>query len=227
MSMINPKDILYEDESIFVIHKQAKMAVQSARSGQMDLEHLLLNELALRSQNKKTPYLAVIHRLDQPVEGIVVFAKTPKAAKSLSQQIQSGKMEKLYLALTEAKEVPQKGRLENFLKKDAKTNLSKVVPEHTPDAKKAILEFEKIGRTSEGFSLMKIHLYTGRHHQIRVQMANAKMPLLGDTKYNPNAKKEGKIALCAFSLTFFHPESGKKMKFEICPEWADGKSFSE
>lgn len=218
--MLNAKDILYEDESMIVVHKQPKIAVQSARSSQMDLEHMVLNELAMRKPDGKKPYLAVIHRLDQPVEGIVVFGKTPEAAAGLSRQIQNNQMEKYYLALVDGHVVKQKERLENYLKKDYKNNVSSVVSADTPDAKKAVLEYEKVAVMEDGYTLVKIHLLTGRHHQIRVQMAHAGMPLVGDVKYHSKAERDGKIALCAFYLSFNHPKTKKKMEFKILPVWA-------
>ena len=133
--------ILFEDKEIIVCRKPAGIAVQNARIGAMDLESSLKNYLAMQDGGgRRIPYLAVIHRLDQPVEGILVFGKTPEAAKSLSAQITAGKMEKIYLAVTYGKqaEAGKKEKvLEDYLKKDGKSNTSSVVNAHTPGAKKA------------------------------------------------------------------------------------------
>lgn len=208
--------ILYEDKDLLVCHKPAGMPVQSKRVGSQDMEHALLGYLA----RKKEPlYLAVIHRLDQPVEGILVFAKNKKAAAGLSRQMQDGKMDKYYLAVTS--KVPEKksGRLEDWMIKDAKTNTSRIAKESEAGKKKAILEYQVL-KEKEGMALLEIHLFTGRHHQIRVQTANVGFPLYGDTKYNPElAEQKGwvQIALCAYRLRFVHPMTKKEMKFEIHP----------
>ena len=181
--------ILFEDKEIIVCRKPAGIAVQNARIGAMDLESSLKNYLAMQAGGgRRIPYLAVIHRLDQPVEGILVFGKTPEAAKSLSAQITAGKMEKIYLAVTygqQAETGKKETVLEDYLKKDGKSNTSSVVNANTPGAKKARLSYEVLGEAVDEISgkkkwLLRIHLDTGRHHQIRVQMAHAGMPLAGD-----------------------------------------------
>ena len=207
----------------------------------MDLESSLKNYLAMQDGGgRRIPYLAVIHRLDQPVEGILVFGKTPEAAKSLSAQITAGKMEKIYLAVTYGKqaEAGKKEKvLEDYLKKDGKSNTSSVVNAHTPGAKKARLSYEVLGEAVDAISGKKkgvltwilVILHTGRHHQIRVQMAHAGMPLAGDRKYGAGTNVTigaGSLALCAASLTFFHPVTGKVMKFVTKPEGTEFKGIS-
>ena len=231
--------ILFEDKDIIVCRKPAGVAVQNARIGAMDLESCLKNYLAVKTGGRSVPYLAVVHRLDQPVEGVLVFGKTPKAAKELSAQISAGKMEKIYLAVTyeqpKTEENTEKSScmiLEDYLKKDGKTNTSSVVSANTPGAKVARLSYEILDSAEDKISgrkkwLLKIHLDTGRHHQIRVQMAHAGLPLAGDRKYGTgNSAGAGNVslALCAASLTFFHPVTGKRMKFETKPE---GIEFAE
>ena len=148
--------ILFEDKEIIVCRKPAGIAVQNARIGAMDLESSLKNYLAMQDGGgRRIPYLAVIHRLDQPVEGILVFGKTPEAAKSLSAQITAGKMEKIYLAVTYGKqaEAGKKEKvLEDYLKKDGKSNTSSVVNAHTPGAKKARLSYEVLGEAVDAIS---------------------------------------------------------------------------
>lgn len=225
------EDILIEDEEILVVHKHVGIAVQSARFGQMDLEHELLNYLAASQgqRGRQMPYLAVIHRLDQPVEGILVFGKKPQAARKLNEAMQKDRMEKIYLAVTDGKPERMEGKLVDYLKKDGKTNRSEVVSKDTPGAKRAELSF-RVLETSQGpegtRSLVQIRLKTGRHHQIRVQMAHAGMPLCGDSKYHPAAGSErgdDGLALCACSLSFAHPRNGKQLQFQVTPE---GRAFS-
>lgn len=199
--------ILYEDQHIIVCEKEAGIAVQSARMSQMDMESALKNYLAAKDSGK-VPYLAVIHRLDQPVRGVLVFAKTPHAAKVLNQQVTEHTLGKYYVAEVEGTIPAEEGTLENFLLKDGKTNTSKVVDEKTAGAKKAVLHYKKKDEQT-----IEIELVTGRHHQIRVQCAHAGMPLKGDVKYNPHAKRGELLGLCAYHLVLKHPKTGKKMDF--------------
>lgn len=211
-----PKIILHEDPHILICHKPSGLPVQSKKINTPDLESALLTYLTSKGE---PPYLAVIHRLDQPVEGILVFAKNKAAAKDLNAQLQNGRMEKYYLAAVSGILTPKESRLENELIKDAKTNTSRVIEQKTPQSRNAILDY-RVLKEAEGSSLLEIHLLTGRHHQIRVQMAYAGHPLLGDTKYNPQAGKEKEwqnIALCAYKLILSHPKTKKKMEFQIKP----------
>ena len=226
MQSFNIQDcILYEDKDILVCHKPAGVAVQSARFGMADMESSLKNHLALKTPGKM-PYLGIIHRLDQPVEGVLVFAKTPKAAAELNRQITSKTVTKEYLAVTAQLPEEKQGHLEDYLKKDNRTNSSSVVTPKTPGAKKASLDYSiqeeiKDERTATGKRiLVKIILDTGRHHQIRVQMSGMGCPILGDVKYGGEEKARGQIALCASSLTFVHPKTKKQMQFEIQPQAA-------
>lgn len=199
--------ILYEDQQIIVCKKEAGIAVQTARMSQMDMESALKNYLAAKSCGKM-PYLAVIHRLDQPVRGVLVFAKTPFAAKELNRQVTEHSLGKYYLAEVDGIIPAEEGTLEDYLLKDGRTNTSKVVSSKTKEAKKAILHYKKRDEHT-----LEIELVTGRHHQIRVQCAYAGMPLKGDTKYNPNAKKGEVLGLCAYRLVFHHPKTREPMEF--------------
>ena len=222
--------IIYEDEAILVLFKEAGLAVQSA-GRQQDLESVL----RLRLSEKNIPYqnLHVIHRLDQPVEGLVLFALTKDAAAHLTRQMTQGTVEKRYLALVgpsceEGKLLLGKAAcgeeilLENCLLQDRKTNTSRIVPEGTPGEKKARLSFTATETFGEAdAALLDIRLMTGRHHQIRVQLAGAGVPIIGDKKYGPAADGSGNERfplLCAAGLSFVHPLSGERVHFELEPE---------
>lgn len=216
----NVEDILMEDDDILVVRKRAGMAVQHAGVGHMDMEHLLLNYLAGKGKGgRRIPYLAVIHRLDQPVEGVIIFAKNPGAAKILNAQMQKNEIHKEYLAVVEHAQPIAKGRLVDYLSKNGRGNFSEVTTKDAPGGKLAELEYQILERSeTDGKALVRIILKTGRHHQIRVQMAHAGMPLHGDRKYNPEYKDGGNLALCAHRLSFRHPRTGKILRFQAAPE---------
>lgn len=222
------KTILYEDKEIIVCRKSAGIAVQNARMSAMDMESALKNYLAKGSPGK-IPYLGIVHRLDQPVEGVLVFAKTSRAANGLSRQMSAGEMGKEYLAVTGQEPPCKEGILEDYLLKDGRTNTSRVAEAHTPGAKKARLGWSLLDEIKSGEEpgryLLRVILETGRHHQIRVQMAHAGMPLLGDRKYNPGDTSGFSLALCSNRLKFRHPVSGKAMEFSAAPEGAAFAGF--
>lgn len=212
--------ILFEDEHIMVVKKDAGIPVQAGKLRMMDLQGLIKNELYKRNRKGGEPYLGLIHRLDQPVEGVMVFAKTPFAAGNLSEQVNDGRMKKHYLALLCGKPETDEGTLVNYLVKDGRTNTSSVAKAGEKDAKRSELNY-KVLKRSEETTLVEVDLITGRHHQIRVQMANAGWPLYGDTKYNPafqETKEHVQTALCAYQLSFVHPKSKKVMEFSIEPD---------
>lgn len=220
------ESILYEDKEILVCRKQAGMPVQAAGIGTMDMESALKNYLAQKMPGK-VPYLGVVHRLDQPVEGILVFAKTPGAAGSLSKQMMAGGAGKYYLAVVEGKPGNTEGTITDYLKKNGRANMSQAVPANTQGAKKAILHYQVLDQkeiNGKTRSLLKIKLETGRHHQIRVQLSHAGFPLLGDRKYNPSGTKGTSLGLCSCSLELKHPKTGKIMKFDTEPQ---GTAFSD
>ena len=225
--------ILYEDSQILVCYKEAGLPVQSARVGVKDLVSIVKNYLWERNGQREEPYLGVIHRLDQPVEGVLVFAKTPKAARELSAQVSDGRMKKIYHAVVwepAEKYNTKEGTLADHLLTDKKTNSARVVPEGSKGAKQARLDYRILNNISvspapslrgpeknDSLILVEIHLHTGRHHQIRVQMANAGMPLCGDRKYGYPGET-GQLALCAVSLELLHPATGKPMQFHCTPQ---------
>ena len=221
-------DILMEDKQIIVINKAAGFPTQTAKSGEKDVVSALKNHLYQQNPVAGEPYVGVIHRLDQPVEGILVFAKTLFAAKELSRQIAGKDAVKEYLAVVEANENTISNESEAFaegihickdyLVKDGRANLSKIGKKGDEDAKYAELSYEILKRGENHRFLVKIRLVTGRHHQIRVQMAGAGLPLLGDRKYGPEKEEstEG-INLCAYKIEFIHPKTKKEIQMEIVP----------
>ena len=214
--------ILFEDTHVIVCYKPAGMPTQTSKIGSQDMVSILKNYLYKNQKERKEPYVAVIHRLDQPVEGILVFGKTPFAAKELSSQMQGAGFGKYYKAVVCGKFEEKSGKLEHYMVKDGRSNLSKVCEPSAKNAKSAVLFYkvEKEGMEDrEERSLVNIRLETGRHHQIRVQMAATGCPIWGDAKYNgKQLKGRRQIALCASHLEFLHPKTKEKIIFEIEPE---------
>lgn len=213
-------NIIFEDEQVIVVKKDAGIPVQAGRLRIMDLQGLIKNELYKRNREGGEPYLGLVHRLDQPVEGVMVFAKTPFSAADLSRQAADGRLEKYYLALLCGKPPKASGTLVDYLLKDGRTNTSFVVEKGVKGGKRSQLHY-RVLKTGETTTLVEVKLLTGRHHQIRVQMANAGWPLYGDTKYNPEFQKISgyvRTALCAYQLSFIHPKTKKRMKFCITPD---------
>lgn len=212
------KMIVYEDNVLLVVHKPVGIATETARVGQADLVSELKN---YRKRKGEDTYIGVVHRLDQPVEGLLVFAKDGKTAKKLSDELSEGLLNKKYAALVAGVPQTTEGELTDYLWKDGRTNLSRVVPRETKGAKRASLRWRMLQHSS-AVSLLEIELYTGRHHQIRVQMAHAGFPLLGDFKYGSEPSKElsnrfavNSTALLAYNIRLTHPSTGKEMNFSL------------
>ena len=203
--MIN---IIYEDNHLLVVEKPINVPVQADKSGDDDLLNILKKYIKDKYNKPGDVYLGLVHRLDRPVGGVMVFAKTSKAASRLSKQIQKGEMKKIYMAVTQGK-VSESGTFIDKLKKDEKNNITRV----SEDGKEAELSYNLIGFINN-LSLVRINLKTGRSHQIRVQFASRKMPLYGDQKYNPNAVRD-QIALFASKIEFKHPVTKEVMSFEL------------
>ena len=206
-------NILYEDNHLLVVHKPANMPVCKDSSNDIDLLSKLKEYIKNKYNKTGNVYLGLVHRLDRPVEGIMVFAKTSKAASRLTTQIQNNQFKKTYYAIVENK-IKKEGTLINYLTKNEQTNTSYVTNEFK--GKKSILDFKTIN-TKNNLSLIKINLQTGRHHQIRVQFSHNQNPLYGDHKYNKNFINDNKtnIALIAKELEFYHPTTKELLKFEI------------
>ena len=209
--MIN---ILYEDNHLLVVVKPANMAVNLDSSNDLDLLTYLKQYLKEKYQKPNNVYLGLVHRLDRPVAGIMVFAKTSKAAGRLAKDMQSNLFKKEYLAVI-CGNCKDKDTLTDYLKKDRKTNM--VSPTNSKEGKLASLQYYKIEQIDK-LCLVKVILQTGRSHQIRVQFASRNMPLWGDQRYNKNAKVSQQIALFAYRLSFPHPITKQTMSFEILPK---------
>ena len=215
--------VLYEDREIIVVVKPAGVESQAAKKFAPDMlseikKHMVINKLCTPG---KEPYVAVIHRLDKPVSGIMVYAKTKKAAAALSEQVQNRKKDKYYEAVVCGKPVNNVDNFVDYLKKSVDGNYSQIVDKGENESKRAELSYEllKTTETEDGvLSHVRIHLLTGRHHQIRVQFSGHGLPLYGDGRYNPAFQgKREPLALCAVSLAFDHPTTGKRMDFSIKP----------
>lgn len=213
--------IVYEDEAVLVIRKPAGLATESAGIGQKDVVSELKNYVAKKNPGKM-PYLGVVHRLDQPVEGLLVFAKTKKAAENLTAQLGKGTLKKEYLAVVCGKVPENTGRRVDYLAKEK--GMAVVKDAADAQAKKAVLTYTKKAETKE-LTLLAVQIETGRFHQIRAQLSHAGFPILGDEKYGSEESKElsreKKIrftALCAASLSFRHPVTGKIMAFTQAPQ---------
>ena len=220
---MNRIQIIEKTKDFLVVYKPSGIPVQTARVGEMDVEHWLKGELY--AEEGREPYLAVVHRLDQPVEGLLVFARNRRAAASLSQQVQSDDMRKEYLAVAAAAPAEDQGRLVDDLQKDGRNNSSRVVPRGTAGAKRAELEYRCLQRTADGRALLGIRLRTGRHHQIRVQLAQAGMPLAGDRKYGGSRAGRGGLGLCACTLSFLNPSNGQRLWFRCEPKGEQFRDF--
>lgn len=194
-------NIIFENEEYIVYNKPAGMLVQSNKSFDVDLVSLLMTYLAQKGEKTQ---ISVINRLDRPVSGLVLLAKNKEAASKLSKELAAGRIEKKYMAVIHG-ELPEKtGTFTDYLLKDSKNNMSRVVSDKVKDAKKAVLEYEVL-KTEQALSLVCIRLITGRHHQIRVQFASRGHALYGDTKYNSNlahAEDRVPVALCSFQMSF-------------------------
>ncbi len=208
---------LYEDNHLLVIVKPVNVPSQADISGDPDVLTLLRQDIRERHNKPGSVFLALVHRLDRPVGGVMVLARTSKSASRLSAQMRAGLFGKIYLCVVYDVPEPAVGQLEHFLKKDSNKNIVTVVEKNTSGAKKALLEYETL-ESSKGLSLLRVRLFTGRPHQIRVQLAETGHPLYGDQKYGAEFARTGQqIALWSSELTFSHPTRKEEMHFTSTP----------
>lgn len=211
--------ILFEDSEILVCIKPPTVPSQGDPTGDLDM-------LSWIKQERSIDYVGLIHRLDRPVGGVMVFGKTPFATANVSKQLQNKSFKKAYLAVVCGKAKTEEKELVHYLHKNAAKNLSKVVDASRNQAKKAILSYHLLKYNPErNHSLIEVQLHTGRHHQIRVQLAYEGLAIWGDTKYNDAFKDKGgwkQIALWSKAISFEHPKTGKNMSFEVFPIGQEG-----
>lgn len=211
-------EVVFEDEDILVCYKPAGIATQTSDTVEQDMVSLIRN---YRKAKEEDIYVGVIHRLDQPVEGLLVFAKNAAAAAILCKELKEVQFAKKYLAIVTREHIPKQGVLEDYIVKDGRSGRAMIVEENNPRAKKARLSYEVVSKVDDR-SLLKITLETGRFHQIRVQLASRTAPILGDVKYG-GTKTGQPLCLCAYQLKFTHPVTGEGMAFEIAPK---GEEFA-
>ena len=204
--MIN---IIYEDNHLLVVEKPINIPTQEDNTKDKDLLTILKEYIKEKYNKPGNVYLGLVHRLDRPVGGIMVFARTSKAAARLSQQVTNKTFKKTYNAVVIGN-INKEGKLKDYLLKDEKKNIVKV----DKNGKEAILNFKKLD-FKNNMSLVEINLETGRSHQIRVQMSHYGYPLFGDQKYNKTSKVGEQIALFAKKIEFIHPTTNELLTFEL------------
>lgn len=211
-------NVIYEDNHIIVVEKMVNVPSQADKTGDLDMITIIKQYLKEKYNKPGNVYLGLVHRLDRPVGGVMVFAKTSKAAARLSEQVRVKEFKKKYLVVVNGKMENKKGVLEDYLLKNEKANMSKVVSKETKNAKYAALDYEVLKYNEEiDLSILKINLHTGRHHQIRVQLSSRNHSIYGDQKYG--GRGHGKqIALWAYELTIIHPVTKEEMTFKVLPE---------
>lgn len=209
--------VLYEDNHIIVVEKMPNVPSQADKTGDEDMLTIIKSYLKEKYNKPGNVYLGLVHRLDRPVGGVMVFAKTSKAASRLSEEIRNKTFKKTYLAIVNGKMESENGEYVDYLWKDEKQNISYVVKEGKKNSKLAKLNYEVIAyNEKENVSLVKINLQTGRHHQIRVQFSSRMHALYGDSKYHGRGAGSG-ICLWAYKIKFVHPVKKEEMEFEDFP----------
>lgn len=210
--------VIYEDNHIIVVEKKPNVPSQSDLTQDEDMLSIIKSYLREKYNKPGNVYLGLVHRLDRPVGGVMVFAKTSKAASRLSEQVRNRELKKEYLAVVDGKIENRSGILEDYLYKDARNNMSRVVKKEKKNSKFAKLDYEVLKYNEiKNLSLVKIFLHTGRHHQIRVQLSNFGHSIFGDQKYGTRGKNK-QIALWAYRLTFKHPVTKELLTFTDLPE---------
>ncbi len=210
--------VIFEDNHIIVVEKKPNIPSQSDKTGDMDMLTLVKQYIKEKYQKPGNVYLGLVHRLDRPVGGVMIFAKTSKAASRLSNQVREKVFKKKYLAVVDGRFKEKEGSLEDYLYKNERNNISKVVNKDKKNAKLAKLDYKELAYNQvKNLSLLEINLHTGRHHQIRVQLANAGHSIFGDQKYGKRGQGK-QIALWAYELTIEHPISKEMLTFKDLPE---------
>ena len=208
--------IVYEDNHVIVVLKPQMVACCPDESGDDNLFDCVKRYIKTTYNKTGNVFLGLVHRLDRPTGGVMVYAKTSKAAARLTEQMKNGGFEKRYLCVLNGVPADKKGTLENYLRKNSVNNTVYVCTQTEEGAKFASLDYE-VKEVAGNLALTEVNLHTGRTHQIRVQMAYINCPLYGDMRYGGDKAVKGKLALWAYSLRFTHPTTGERMRFEIEP----------
>ena len=203
--MFTPDDILFEDNHIIIVNKRCGDLVQPDRETDDALENEIKAMIKVRDHKPGDVFLGVVHRIDRPVSGAVVFAKPSKALARLNEMIRSGEIHKPYWAVVEPPPNPEEGTLTHYIVRDGKTNRSRAYDKPKADGKKAVLNYRMIGGSTR-YSLVEVELLTGRHHQIRAQLSKIGCPIKGDLKYGAKrSNPDGGISLHSRKVEFLHP----------------------
>lgn len=215
--MIEP-NIVYEDNHVLVVVKPHNVSAQLDESEDEDMLNTLKNYIKVKYNKPGRVFLGLVHRLDRPTGGLMVFAKTSKSAARLSEELKQHQLKKRYLCVVNGRPQLNSDRLTTYLKKDEKTNTVYIAPKLEEGSKEAILEYEVVA-SKNNLSLISINLLTGRSHQIRVQMAKQlNCPIFADFKYGDKTHK-GNLCLWAYELSFIHPTTKQNLKFVACPNF--------
>jgi len=210
--------IIYEDNHIIVVEKPVNIPSQADKTGDEDMLTLVKKYIKEKYNKPGEVYLGLVHRLDRPTGGVMVFAKTSKAASRLSEQVRNKDFVKKYLCIIDGKMEKEEGTLKDYLYKNEKNNMSRIAKPNEKNAKEAILDYKIIKYNEEiNLSVAEITLHTGRHHQIRVQFSSRNHSLYGDQKYGTRGRGK-QLALWAYSLSILHPITKERMEFKAYPE---------
>ena len=207
-------EVVYEDNHIIIVNKQSGEIVQGDKTGDRPLSDIVKDYIKEKYQKPGAVFLGVVHRLDRPVSGLVVFARTSKALTRLNKMFAEGEVHKTYWALVKNAPQETEATLTHWLVRNEKQNKSYAYATEKPNAKKAILKYRLIGK-SDNYSLLEVQLMTGRHHQIRCQLAAMGSPIKGDLKYGaPRSNPDGSISLLSRRVEFIHPVSKERITVE-------------
>ncbi len=211
--VISPSlNILYEDNHLIVVNKRPGEIVQGDKTGDQPMSDLIKEYLKEKMQKPGAAFLGVVHRIDRPVSGVVIFARTSKALSRMNEMFREKKVKKTYWAVVKNRPAEDQGTLIHYLVKDEAKNKSKAFPNEVPGSLRAWLDYKLIGQ-SDNYFLLEINPLTGRHHQIRVQLASMGCPIKGDLKYGfPRSNENGSIHLHARKLEFMHPVKKEEIK---------------
>ena len=211
-------NVIYEDNHIIVVEKPVNIPSQGDKTGDEDMLTIIKKYLKVKYNKPGDVYLGLVHRLDRPTGGVMVFAKTSKAASRLSEQVRNKDFHKKYLCIVDGKMENKTGTFKDYLVKNEKKNMSRIAKKDEKNAKEAILDYDVLKYNEEiNMSVVEVKLHTGRHHQIRVQFASRNHSLSGDQKYGTRGRGK-QLALWAYSLSILHPITKERMEFKLMPK---------